>query len=223
MRPGRRRAEAVGPVRQMLERHGDDRVSASSLGSVTSMLVLVRHAMPVLDPDIPAGSWELGAEGREATRVLARALPENPVLITSTETKARQTAEEIRSLRGGTLLADGRVVEVNRPHSWVDGYQQLARAYVASTQHAGWEAHANVIARFDAAVRDALEAASRRAVVVVSHGQAMTTWLARAALLTDPARFWSELTFPDAWQLTAPPGDTTGPCRLRRLTPVLEA
>ena len=125
-------------------------------------------------------------------------------------------------MRGGTLQSDERVAEVRRPPSWVANHEQLARDYVAGTQHAGWEDHADVVARFGAAVRAAVEGAGNRPVVVVSHGQAMTIWLGTTALLADPARFWSELRFPDAWQLTSPPGATPLRSGLLRLTPALE-
>jgi len=34
-------------------------------------LYLIRHAMPVLEPDVPAERWRLGEEGRAAARALA--------------------------------------------------------------------------------------------------------------------------------------------------------
>lgn len=41
-------------------------------------LILVRHAMPELRPDVPAERWQLGDEGRAAARALADALHLGP-------------------------------------------------------------------------------------------------------------------------------------------------
>jgi hypothetical protein len=54
------------------------------------------------------------------------------------------------------------------------------------------------VGRFDAAIRDALDA-SDETPVVVTHGQALTLWLRSVGAVHDAPRFWSELAFPDAW------------------------
>jgi broad specificity phosphatase PhoE len=54
-------------------------------------VLLVSHAMPVMQPEAPAELWRLGDDGRAAARRLAGALPR----VTSDEPNARQTAEEI--------------------------------------------------------------------------------------------------------------------------------
>jgi broad specificity phosphatase PhoE len=59
-----------------------------------------------------------------------------------------------------------------------------------------------VVARFDSAVREAVEARAGAPLVVVTHGQALTLWLQSIGALDDAPRFWSELAFPDAWIVT---------------------
>jgi broad specificity phosphatase PhoE len=159
---------------------------------VTRDLVLVRHAMPEIVGGVSPEWWHLGPEGRAAARALAARLDRQPRVVTSHEVKARETAEEIVVARGGTLALDRRLGEVARPLA-PDGEtdRALARRYLGGEALDGWEPHAEVVARFAAAATDA--------EVVVTHGLAMTLYLAPS----DPVRFWEELTFPDAWRYSA--------------------
>src|SRR4051794_36362607 len=104
--------------------------------------------MPVTNPNVPPDEWPLGPQGERAARALA--VPRGARVITSDERKALETA---RQLGPATLTVDPRVREARRPHEWRDDFRALARAYVAGTQHDGWEDHARLIARFDAAIR----------------------------------------------------------------------
>jgi broad specificity phosphatase PhoE len=167
-----------------------------------AQVVLVRHAMPETQPDVPAERWPLGEAGRATARELADALPQSCFVLTSDEPKAQQTAEELVAVCGGTLSVDARVAETRRPHVWDVDYRELARQYVAGHRHQGWEPHDAVIRRFDAAVRDGLGASQRAPLVVVNHGQALTLWLRSVGAVNDPLRFWSELAFPDAWMVS---------------------
>jgi broad specificity phosphatase PhoE len=167
-------------------------------------VVLVRHAMPVMEPEVPAELWRLGDDGRAAARELAGALPRAPFVITSDEPKARQTAEELVAVCPGRLTVDARVAETRRPHVWSADFADLARRFLAGHRHAGWESQDAVVSRFDAAVREALDA-SGGPLVVVTHGQAMTLWLHSVGAVDDAPRFWSELAFPDAWMLSDGP------------------
>jgi broad specificity phosphatase PhoE len=167
-----------------------------------AQVVLVRHAMPVVEPTVPPEQWRLGDDGRAAARRLAEALPRAPFAVTSDEPKAKQTAEEVVAVCGGSLTVDARVGETRRPHAWDPGFAELARQFVAGQRHDGWESQAAVVSRFDAAVRDALGASRGATVVVVDHGQALTLWLESVGAVTDAPRFWSALRYPDAWTVT---------------------
>jgi broad specificity phosphatase PhoE len=152
-------------------------------------VILVRHAMPAADASVPYDEWTLTPAARAAAAALL--VPRGVRMLCSTERKAVETAQAI----GGALVLDARVGETRRPHEWRDDFRSLARAYVAGTRHPGWEAHADVVARFDAAIRE------HRPAVVVTHGQAMTLWLHSVGAIKDPVAFWSALTFPDAVRL----------------------
>jgi broad specificity phosphatase PhoE len=158
--------------------------------------------MPVLEPDVPADRWQLDRAARDLIRELAHRLPLAPLVVASEEPKARQTAEEVVSVRGGTLAIDRRVVETRRHHRWDPDFAALAGRFVAGERHEGWESQEDVVARFDAAVRESLLAAGQRPLVIVDHGQALTLWLHSVGAVADPAGFWEALTFPDAWTVS---------------------
>jgi broad specificity phosphatase PhoE len=149
-------------------------------------VILVRHAMPELDPAVPHHDWHLGEAGRAAARELAARLPRDARVVSSDEPKARETAEEI----GLPFRLDARLREVARPAVWRDDYRAIARRYVAGETLDGWEPHDAVIARLRAAAT---------ADIVVTHGLAMTVFLGQ------DVAFWEELKFPDAWRVS-PPG-----------------
>lgn len=167
-----------------------------------SGLVLIRHAMPMLDQTVPPERWQLGDDGRAAARAITAVLPGLPrYWLASEEPKAYQTAETIAQYAGdGPVVRDVRVGEVQRPPTWTDNYRQLARAYLEGSRHPGWEPHAAVSARFEAAIATyAIRAAAAgRTLSVVTHGLAPTVWLIGRIGLSDPGNFWASLSFPDA-------------------------
>lgn len=60
-----------------------------------SKLYLIKHAMPELDPNVPAPDWRLGARGRALSELLAQKLGAYPldVIVSSVEPKAIETAQ----------------------------------------------------------------------------------------------------------------------------------
>lgn len=157
------------------------------------MLILVRHAMPAHGPEMPPHEWELGEEGRAAALRLAAVLPRHARLVASTEPKAFQTLVPM-----GQTLHDPRFDEVARIEPWEGEYRRLRREYVSGVDHADWESRTVVADRFEAAVREHVDAAQGRPLIIATHGMAMTVWLASRGLVANPAEFWAQLRFPDA-------------------------
>jgi broad specificity phosphatase PhoE len=93
--------------------------------------------------------------------------------VSSPEPKARQTLEPC-----GKVIIDHRLVEVARVEPYDHDFRARRLAYVTGTDHPGWEPRAEVIARFDASIRQMLGYASDRRLVLATHGMAMTVWLA---------------------------------------------
>lgn len=59
--------------------------------------MLVRHAMPAVDPATDPATWGLGPEGRAAAAALD--LPTDALLVASDEPKAIETLESHSSVR----------------------------------------------------------------------------------------------------------------------------
>ena len=171
--------------------------------------VYVRHAMPLVDPALPSSEWDSGPGGRASAWELAALLViERPVAVvaSSTERKARSTAEPIAERFGVPVVEDDRLVEAERP--WIgvpNDYRGMARRYLRGAPLDGWEAQEAVVDRMSAAVRDARAACAVAgdadgAVLVVGHGLSICLHLA-AGLPPgfDAAGLWARLAFPDAW------------------------
>ncbi|MEV6301757.1 histidine phosphatase family protein [Actinoplanes sp. NPDC051861] len=168
-------------------------------------VIIVRHAMPKVDPEVPSDRWPLAWDSRVAARLLRLHVSHPAYYVSSTEPKAAQTMQEIAGAQ--RVVTDADLVEVHRPHVWFsheEEYHAAALAYAGGVCPEGWEPQSEVVSRFDAAVvRHAAEAAGRgRTLVIGTHGLAPTVWMAsRYQLDPDPAGFWSELRFPDVVEI----------------------
>ena len=166
-------------------------------------LILVRHAMPEVVRGVSSKLWALGEHAREDCVLLAHALPAGlaPVVYASEQPKARETAAVIALRRGLSVVTDRRFAEVDQGDRWIeDDYRVVAARYLGGFDEPGWEPRASVVVRFTSAVDDALAVNTAGDLVVVSHGLAMSLYLASAATI-DLVPFWRPLTFPDAWRL----------------------
>jgi len=171
-------------------------------------VVLVRHALPEVTPGVAPANWPLLESSREDCVLLAHHLPEKlaPVVLTSPERKADETARVIALRRSLQWRVDPRLREVERPDEWSDNYRERAEAYLADGGCDGWEPHAKVVARVGAAVDEALREFPEGDLVVAGHGLALTLFAASRWGFA-PAPFWRKLTFPDAWRFDLETGE----------------
>jgi 2,3-bisphosphoglycerate-dependent phosphoglycerate mutase len=166
-------------------------------------LILVRHAKPAIERDRPAWEWPLGDPGRSAAARLASVLPPRALLVSSTELKARETADAFVAARRERAEPDPGLAEARRPAAWQVNYREIAGDYVRGHPQPGWEDQAEVARRFQASVDRGLSRADSRPLIIVTHGLAMTLWLSSRGLVGDPGEFWSFLRLPDAWAIRA--------------------
>ena len=171
--------------------------------------ILVRHAMSDVQPGVASKLWGITESAGEDCVLLAHALPEllAPVVWSSSEPKASQTAAIIAMRRGLQTAVDDGFGEVDRPTTWDGDYRALAAAYLAGAAHPGWEPRGQVMRRFaDAVERATAAAAGDGDLVVVNHGMAMSLYLELVARI-DIVPFWQALTFPDAWRVDVETGE----------------
>lgn len=164
---------------------------------MTTPLILVRHARPLVAADIAPGEWALSEEGRQAANRLGVALrgvvgdAAVPV-VSSTERKAVQTAEALGVDR---VVSDGRLCEVGRP--WYDDeatFRAGVERFLTGNADSGWESADHAADRFGSAIDDLGGTG-----IVVAHGTIISLWLARTITDLDPVTFWTALALPDAF------------------------
>lgn len=137
---------------------------------------VITHPEVEVDPAVPVPQWGLSATGRARLQHLL-ALPFAASLtrvVSSTETKALQTAEALAAPLGLEVLADAALGENDRSSTAFvppAQFERLADAFFASPHQSvrGWERAVDAQARFVAAVGRALHGA-RGDVAVVAHG-----------------------------------------------------
>ncbi len=104
-------------------------------------VILIRHATPLVTPGTASNLWTLGESAKEDCVLLAHALPKDvaPVVYTSPEPKAAETATVIALRLGLQVQTDARLSEVDRPPVWDDDYRAMVLRYLETTQQPGWE------------------------------------------------------------------------------------
>jgi broad specificity phosphatase PhoE len=161
-------------------------------------LLLVRHSAPEIDPSVPSEEWRLSEEGRRRCGPLAERLAgyEPRALLSSTEPKARETAELAAPVLGLQVqLSDGLRETARRSVGWL-APEEFDRGILELFERPGEvvfgeESAAEALARFRGAVVGLPEPA-----VVVTHGTVLSLYAA-ALDGRDPYELWRGLELPD--------------------------
>jgi broad specificity phosphatase PhoE len=166
-------------------------------------LILIKHAKPVVDPEVPSDQWELGEEGLERAAKLGEILREYQLseLVCSSEPKARQTAEAAARVLGVGVRSARDLHEHDRsnvPHmdsrdfiSAIAQFFQQPRRLVL-----GNETAEEAYKRFSAAVDEVIESTAReRDVAIVTHGTVISIFGQRRAH-QDPFALWRRMGLP---------------------------
>jgi len=165
-------------------------------------LILVKHSLPGIEPNEPAASWRLSAEGRRRCKPLAGALAGySPYRIfTSREPKAIET---------GRLVAGW----LDLPCSPADGLHEHSRLTVPFTSQAEFEAGiarffaqpeqlvlgeetaVQAETRFTTAVRGLAALHPQETLILVSHGTVISLFY-QSVVGQDPFPLWRKLGLP---------------------------
>jgi broad specificity phosphatase PhoE len=161
-------------------------------------LLLVRHSAPQHDAAIPYELWRLSDEGRARCVALARRLvPFAPTrLVSSSEPKARETAELIAPALGLAVELDDRLRETaRRTVGWLAREEldaRVAELFARPDEIVfGEESATSALARFEAVV-----AALPAEALVVTHGTILSLYVA-ARTGRDGYDLWRSLHLPD--------------------------
>ena len=165
-------------------------------------LILVKHSLPRIEENVPAREWHLSKDGiSRAERLAKRLLAYQPeVLVSSTEPKAKETAEIIARLHN----LDVQVIENLHEHDRSNALY-LSRAEFENvvseffthpdTLRFGNETADQSYSRFSAAIHSLLEAHKSKTIAVVSHGTVISQFVSRLLGISGYA-LWKELGLP---------------------------
>lgn len=148
-------------------------------------LVLVKHALPILEDGVTPREWRLGPEGEAQARRLAgrleRLLPFR--LVASREPKALRTAELVGAELALPVETPDGLEEIDRPAASIVGAEEHerlnARLFAESSRAVvGRESATDALARFSSALTRQLERHHRDNLVAVTHGTVISLFVA---------------------------------------------
>jgi broad specificity phosphatase PhoE len=187
------------------------RFSSSGTPPARRSLVLVKHALPALEPSVPARQWQLATEGEAQSRRLARELIDfQPFrLVCSHEPKAVRTAEIVASELSLSVAVQAGLEELDRsvlPLLSATDHAALNAPIFAEPERAilGKESGAVALRRFSAAVAAALEDTPEdQHLVAVTHGTVIALLVA-AHNRINGYELWRRLACPSLVVLSLP-------------------
>lgn len=168
-------------------------------------VILVRHAEPQIDIDQPASEWPLTLRGTASARNLAGALPALGAarIVASPERKAMETARVLADALGLPLAQDERFSEQGaEAGQFLTDYAEFRSLVRHHFDHPDevvlrQESSNDAGVRFGAAVDEHRQTpGADGALVIVSHGRIMASWLA-SVTRADAWPIWTGFRLPD--------------------------
>jgi broad specificity phosphatase PhoE len=162
-------------------------------------LVLVKHALPVLDPATPPREWRLSREGEQQAKLLAQRLQAfAPLrLVSSPEPKALMTALIVATALGVDLSSAPGLEEYDRPAGPLLSKAEHERSNAGifadlDARVLGAETGRQALNRFSAALDVLLTQTSAESLVVITHGTVISLFVA-AHNDIEVFEFWRQL------------------------------
>lgn len=167
-------------------------------------LFLIKHALPAIDPSVPAREWLLGDEGQRQAQLLAKSLdPQPEIVVSSTEPKAVETSQRIAEAAQAFLLApDPDLCEHDRSETGFlskEAFRESVALFFRQPHQLvfGSETADAAHARFATAVERHCADHRHAHIAIVCHGTVMSLWASRRTGC-NPFALWNALQLP-AW------------------------
>ncbi len=165
-------------------------VACATLRPVTAprpdLLILVKHAVPEVDPAKPPAQWELGVPGVDASRRLAAHLRDSGVdlVVSSVEPKAAETGRIVADVLDLPWQTGHDLHEHVRPEAGMleqADFEAALRRFFDTPEAVvfGAESADTAFARFDAAVEALCRVHKDKRLCIVAHGTVISLYLAR--------------------------------------------
>ena len=167
-------------------------------------LYLIRHAQ-TRQTALPAETWPLSESGRQQAHKLA----EQPfwqdvhIICTSVEPKAFQTAQIVAGRHDLPVEPSFDLRELRRPGDLVGDYEAVVREVLENPTKSvnGWEPAGEAQTRVMTAIERLLMLHENETLAVVSHGLALTLYLAYLTDTQPTLDLWRGLSFASAIQV----------------------
>jgi broad specificity phosphatase PhoE len=173
-------------------------------------LILIKHAMPAILPEVPPSQWQLSEQGQQSCSWLAEKLAawQPTQIISSIELKAQQTAHNVAATLGLPVSTWPDLHEHERQRSdytsQADFQASIKRFFAAPEELVfGCETARQAQQRFSTTVQKLLETYPDQTLAVVAHGTVITLFVAQTNLF-EPFGFWNKLTLPSMVVLSLP-------------------
>ena len=173
-------------------------------------LILVKHALPQIDPMVPANQWRLSEKGQDFSQGLAQKLAQYrlDLIFSSVEPKAIETARIVAT----ALEKRIEVVEGLHEHDRNNvGFLKKKKFEASVAQFFnqpdlltfGNETANQAHHRFSRAVMGIIEKYPDKNIALVTHGTVLTLFVSRLVGI-EPFAFWKDLALPSWVGLSHP-------------------
>jgi broad specificity phosphatase PhoE len=176
-----------------------------------SKLILIKHSLPEITPDLSPAYWPLSDIGRlRCSKLAERVAAYTPdLIVTSLEPKAIETGQIIAGILDKPCETAAGLHEHDRssnaPFTTKEEFEARLAAFFEYPQDLifGTETADQTHSRYAKALTGVIESHPAMNLAVVSHGTVMTLFITRLAGL-DPFPFWQRLGLPSLMVLSLP-------------------
>ncbi|MFZ0546021.1 MAG: histidine phosphatase family protein [Candidatus Promineifilaceae bacterium] len=174
------------------------------------MLILVRHALPIIQPGHPAAEWQLSEDGRIRTRELAEKLRayQPDIVVASQKPRAAETGRIVADLLGLPYETAENLHEHERGSEFVsrERFQEQIEAFFERPTELvfGLETAEQALERFESAVSQVIGRHPNKNIILATHGTVITLFVAAHNPDIAPLPFWQQLQMPDYIMLRRP-------------------
>lgn len=175
-----------------------------------SVLVLVKHALPQIDPRVPANQWRLSEEGQCFSQVLAQRLAQYKLdlIFSSVEPKAIETAHIVATALEKPVEGVEGLHEHDRNNVGFLEKKKFETSVAQFFNQPGLLTFGNETAnqahhRFSRVVMGIIEKYTDKNIALVTHGTVLTLFVSRLVGV-EPFAFWKDLELP-SWVVLSHP------------------
>ncbi len=173
-------------------------------------LILIKHAKPQVEEDVPSHEWELSPEGRQSCKPLAN-------FVAKHEPRAVVTSDEPKAIETGSIVAQSlgiktRIGEGLHEHDRTNVPMMQSREFISTMALffkerrrlvLGRETAEKALGRFEEAVERVLDEELDGNVAIVTHGTVLALF-AEAHGVGDGFALWRKMGLPSLAVFSVP-------------------